>query len=234
MKAKLSILALALTAAVSAQAGTISIDDFSASQAAVFSPAPVTGPTLTPINSLVNSRTLGFSASGGTPSNGAYIQVDRGVLDINNGAGVSGTSTVKWDLNASAIQTAIGAATWVEVFITALSVDVNSVLLTPVVGGSARVTGPTTAPQNVLLFRGTAADLLALNPYTLSFASELNADSTWDNVSLRYSCTATGGAISDKDAMGTAACSNVPLPGSAALLGLGLVGFGALRRKIQK
>jgi hypothetical protein len=233
MKAKLSILALALTTAVGAQAGTIIVDNFAVDQDAVYSPAPTVGTTLTPVNALVDARTLGFTASAGEPAGGAYIQVSNGVLDINNGSQVSGTSTVKWALNASAIGAAIGAATWVELYITALTLDVRTVDVSPVVGGSARVSGPLSAPQDVLLFRGTAGDLLALNPYTLSFTSDLNADSTWDNVTLRYSCGATSGAINDKDAAGSDACANVPLPGSAALLGLGLVGFGALRRKMK-
>ncbi len=231
MKAKLSILALALTAAVSAQAGTITIDDFQVNQEAVFSPPAATGVTLSPVNGFIIDRTIGFSSSSGTPEGGAYIQVSNGVLDINNGSQVSGTSTVKWNLNADAIGAAIGAASWVEVYIQALSIDSAEVNLSPVVGGSARVSAFTGAPQDILLFRGTAADLLALNPYTLSFASERNADSTWDNVTLRYSCTATSGAISSGDASGSAACANVPLPGSAALLGLGMLGFAALRRK---
>jgi PEP-CTERM motif len=234
MKLKLAALSLALTASFAANAGVIVFDDFEIAQTAQQGPpvgagAPIAG------GALWATRTLSVDAATGTPTNGTYIEVtpananySTGTLQMAWGSNISGTNSVSYSLNAAAIGAALGAATWVEVTLDQLSIDGNGAN-TITVGGLARSSANDSSA--VTVFSGTLASFLA-NPFTVSFAGSLSADGVWDNMRLTYSCTNTQG-INEGDLQGSRPCpSQVPVPGSVALLGLGLLGLGAFRRKV--
>jgi hypothetical protein len=231
MKLKFAIGVAAVAAAFGAQAGTITLDSFDVVQAAVNTngAAVVTAAATGTISAYVNSRTLSIEGvASNSPTNGSYAQVIGGVLDINNGSFTQSTTTVGWALNGAALTAALANATFFQIVIRQATLDAGSVT----VGGSARTNS--TNGQNIVLASGTSLAGVP-NPFLATFASSVNADSTWEFVGLEYSCRAGAKSIDDSDRVGSAPCAttNVPEPGTIALLGLGLLGAGALRRKAK-
>jgi hypothetical protein len=231
MKLKLAVGAVAVAAAFGAQAGTIILDDFSLVQNAVFTSGTTlqTSGASGTVSQYVNSRTLNITGvAGNSPaSNGSYVQVLGGVLEISNGVASASRVDVSWNLNATALSAALANATFFQIIVRQVSLDSGTVT----VGGSARTNS--TNGQNIVL--ASASSLVGLNPFTTTFSSTNNADSTWEFVGLEFSCRAGASSINDADRNGGACtpATNVPLPGTVALLGLGLLGAGALRRKAK-
>jgi PEP-CTERM motif len=231
MKLKLAAGVLAIAASVAAQAGTITLDGFDVAQTAVFtSGATVQSAAATGvISAYVNSRTLSIQGvAGNSPTNGSYAQVIGGLLDINNGSFTESTVRVGWDLNLAALSAALTDASFFQIIIRQNSLDAGSVT----VGGSARTNA--TNNQNIVLASGTSLSGVT-NPFSASFVSTVNADSTWEFVGLEYSCRAGANSINDADRAGGSCVkpTNVPVPATLALLGLGLLGFGATRRQTK-
>ncbi len=230
MKLKLSILGLALASAMSAQAGVVTLDDFSIAQTPAFAP-PINQPSSVTGGTYWTTRTINFTAATGTNNTinaevtGAASLYNPNTFTIANGPSNTSTTTLSWALNSAALSPMLAGATFVQIDIEQVKVDVGTVT----VGGNARTTN--TVPLIFSIFSGAAASIT--NPFTVDFVSTRDADSVWRNVTLSYSCRAGATSITAADlAGGDAGCAtNVPLPGTAALLGLGLLGAGFLRRK---
>lgn len=219
MKTKAALGLLLAIGSVGAQAGTILLDDFSLNQAIIAAP-PLPSTSVSGAGTAFASRTLSFSAVTGSVGTN-QLEVTGGSFYINTGGASSSTASVSWLLNAATV-TALTGATWFTVTLEQQAVDAGTVT----VGGNLRTTGG----------NGTFAVVnraVLGNPFAITFESTVNADSRWDNAVITFSCRVGAREVSEADARQQGGCpsTNVPEPGTIALLGLGLLGAGALRRK---
>jgi PEP-CTERM motif len=226
MKSKLSLLALALLTSTSSFAAVITVDDFEIAQATGSSPGG-TSSTSAVGGTYWTSRSLTVvqTASGTTDSTSLVRVVNSGTdatgqLIINNPTGASSDTTVVWNFNA-ALQAIIASATNISFTIESTSQDVNTVTISGT-GSAVRTVGsPSIAITTLVLGSG------ATTPYSLMFSTGLAVDTTFDNLKMNYSC-ATGNTLNERTGVCTPP-AQVPVPGSLALLGLGLVALA--RRK---
>ena len=225
MKFKLALVALAAAASFGAQAGIITLDDFSINQALQAAP-PLPANNVAGPGTYFVTRTLEFTAATGTNSTN-QIFVGNGLFNINTGGDATSTSKISWGLNLTTIAAALGAATFVQITLDQVSIDTNTVSVGSAVRNSAGNGG------TVTLYSGALGGVA--NPFVVTFASALDADSKWDNVKLAFSCRSGAESITRDDLaqQGPCATTQVPEPGTIALLGLGLLGAGALRRKVK-
>ena len=87
----------------------------------------------------------------------------------------------------------------------------------------------TSANTGTTVNLGSGSGTGTLNPFSVTFNAAINSDSTWSLLQATYNCN-QGFTLTEG---GTCASTSVPEPGTIALLGLGLLGAGALRRKAK-
>jgi PEP-CTERM motif len=225
---KYKLLAGSVLAALSAVSGAaeIVLDDFglAQSEARVTGVGPAVTTTLLNPGGGFTKRDITNKVDSGTRSSSALVE--GGIFSISNDVGVASTTTVSWTLDLSKIAAAIGSASFLEVAIISTGIDQGGVNVSAA-GSAVRTFN---APGRFVLYSGAAV----ANPFTVTFASAAAVDSTWDAVVLAYTCTGTTITDAQRGAgAGSAKCGTaaVPVPGSVALLGLGLLGLAALRRK---
>ncbi len=204
-----------------ANAASIVLDDFLTTQPTVISLSGPNSSTATALNGFWSKRTLNIDNLGGI---GASVDVGDGTLTINTGPGASAVSSVIWELNLANIQTALAGATFFSITLDQVGLDVGNVVVSP--GSAVR-----TAAHNGLtieLFTGNSVTSIT-NPFTVQFASSVAADSQWRNFAIKYTCVAGATTLTAAN-LASDGCA-VPVPGSAPLLALGLLGFLAIRSR---
>lgn len=211
------------------QAATILIDNFAINQGPVIAgPARVDGPVLT--NSAYwTTRRLSIVDVHGTSGSGVAIEIIGGQLEISNGVSSNAVSAITWSLDTSALGRALANATFFEISIEQVGIEFGSVTISPTVPGSAvRTSGQD--GQALALFAGAPGSVP--NSFTITFDSSLKADSSWKNFKITSTCRPDGArtGITAGDRDGLDGCA-VDTPTTLPLLGLGIFGIAALRRK---
>lgn len=222
--------ALAL-ATLPAQSATIIIDNFAINQAPVFAgPARVDGPILTN-NAYWSSRVLSIVDAHGTSGAGVAIQVVNGQLEISNGVSSNAISAITWKLDTSALNAALANATFFEISIEQVGIEFGTVTVSPTIPGST-VRTSTNDAQALALFAGAPGSVP--NSFSITFDSSFKADSSWKNFKITSTCRPDGAktGITAADRNGDDGCA-VDAPMTLPLLGLGLVGMAALRKKVN-
>ena len=221
MKSKIAILALAVSASFASQAAVITLDDFTLNQSVnVAGSVSTVGAGTNFTNRSISLTSVSSNAFNpnvviGTNSvNG----VTGNYLQISGSNGSAYTTSVTWNFNATVLA-ALANSTW--------SIDMNQVFVdeTVTVGGNLRTSANTGTSVNLGTGNGTGS----LNPFSVTFNAAINSDSTWSLLKATYNCN-QGFTLTEG---GTCARNAVPEPGTIALLGLGLLGAGALRRKAK-
>jgi hypothetical protein len=201
-------------------AASITLDDFTSTQPSVISSTGPTSTSLTAPTGYWSKRTINIDPLGGS---GASVDVGDGNLTINTGPGSSAVSSVIWELNLANLQTALTRATFFSVTIEQVGLDVGNVRVSP--GSAVR-----TAAHNGLtveLFTGNSVASIT-NPFTITFASSVAADSQWKNFAIKFTCVAGATTLTTAN-LANDGCA-IPTPASAPLLGLGIIGLIALSR----
>ena len=221
MKSKIAVLGLAITASFASQAAVITLDDFTLNQAVNVAGSVSTVGAGTNFSS--RAVTLTSAASNDfNPNVVIGTNVVNGVtgnyLQISGSNGSDYVASIKWTFNATVLA-ALANASW--------SIDMNQVFLdeTVTVGGNPRTSANTGTTVNLGSGNGTGT----LNPFSVTFNAAINSDSTWSLLQATYRCNRGF----DLTEAGTCVSTSVPEPGTIALLGLGLLGAGALRRKAK-
>ena len=211
------------------QAATILIDNFALNQGPVIAgPVRVDGPILTN-NAYWTTRRLSIVDAHGTSGSGVAIEIIGGQLEISNGVSSNAVSAITWSLDTSALGRALANATFFEISIEQVGIEFGSVTVTPTVPGSAVRTSMQDG-QALALFAGAPGSVP--NSFTITFDSSLKADSSWKNFKITSTCRPDGATtgINAGDRAGFDGCA-VDAPTTLPLLGLGIFGMAALRRR---
>jgi PEP-CTERM motif len=200
--------AVALAAANSASAATITLDSFSVAQGTV-----VTSTSVAPQSTTVGNRTITVTSTTPNPLNNPFVNVavvsgpNANYFSISNPSLTSSTVELSYVLGANAALASTAPAT---LEFDVISRDLSSFVAISFAGAAgsfsiANAAIPAAPPASVFYAALTPAYLGALaggGTFKLTFSGIPDYDLTIDNLRI-----------------------NVPLPGTLALLGLGLLAF---------
>jgi hypothetical protein len=238
------LLASLLAAVGSANAGTITLDDFSVAQAAVVDTtvggsAPSStqaiggGVTRTITVDLLQPDVPNLSVGAA-----ASAEVSGNQFNVSNGSGQGGIGansnvTLAWTFANSVLGSL--PVTYAQVVMDATFLNPGTPMgdVTGTLGAQTR--GRTTAGQYV--WAVNPANLAAGSTLSLLFQGTPGWDFSANLLRLQYSCVpnataTTAGTPTPRDAFTNDGCTptRVPLPGTVALLGIGMLGVAAARR----
>ncbi|MCB1900706.1 PEP-CTERM sorting domain-containing protein [Cognatazoarcus halotolerans] len=214
MKQKLIVAALAAMSSLAANAGTVLIDDFSAPAVGAY------GVTSAAPTSTDYGRTLEISnITGETIFNTAVASVQGGLFSVSNGSGVDSTVTLSWNVAAGLVPS---GSSDLSFLFTVVQSDGNPTNLDFSFEGSPLAAFAIPGGTNGADLTFGIADGALDGGGTLSLV--INGATGWD-----LTLDAFGLAYTDPDV--TPPLNPIPEPATLALVGLGLLGAGALRRR---
>jgi hypothetical protein len=204
-------------------AANITIDDFTTAQPAVYSSSGPNNSSITSTTGFWSKRGLTIDTNGGP---GASVDIGDGNLTINTGPGAAAVSSVIWELNLANLEAALTRATFFSITLEQVGLDVGNVEVSP--GSVVR----TVAHNGLTIELFTSNSVTSIsNPFTVTFNSSIAADSQWRNLAIKFTCVAGAAGLTTAN-LANDGCA-IPVPGSAPLLAVGLMGLVALgiRRK---
>jgi PEP-CTERM motif len=247
---KKALFAIAATLVVtSASAGFVTIDNFAVVQPVGApgvqvqdpsnSASPMTHTQSSGLGTYVMSRTLTVARVDGNGVAGASIHDN--FLDMNTAQGTDSTVRAAWSVNSANVISAIGGSHFWAIFTVLPGGDPGSTNSTTAkYSGSTRVQTVTAGPSYIWFDLGGSP-----NPIDVTFSLFDGADLRISSLGVYSDCSASdpgkafdGSGTNLPAGISTSANGNptrcggsVPVPGSVALLGLGLLGLAGLRRK---
>jgi hypothetical protein len=245
------ILASLLAAVGAANAGTITLDDFTVASSVVDTTANAVAATsgAVAISAGTRTTTVNLLAPTGSflnNSDAAVASIGGGLLSMNNGTGnINGGSNseinLAYNLNAG-LTSGLNAITYAQVSMNVIFADPGQP------SGAGLPSGSIGAQTRAATTGGSM--IWTLSPSLLttggSFAIQFLGNPGWDMsaslLSIQYTCASAGlpgtgqtlasnsGLFGSSNNADSCTPTKVPLPGTVALLGIGMLGVAAARR----
>ncbi len=212
MKKVLAALAATLAFGVSS-AAVLLIDDFTVNQGPISGTLGSTAPNGNPMCDNNGTRELCEESITNTLGKAHFALVDAGFLEVNNGIGSDSEVILRWNIAAGAVPASSAAGLFNFLI---LQSDGNQTDIAFKFNGNSLFTG--------------AIDPNTFNK-TVSFSAPIGALTMGGVLELKINGAAGWDLALDQLELDLTPGGKVPTPGIALLLGAGLLGFGALRRK---